>query len=127
LKHSLFEIPKLTDYTISEINEMYNQIKSKSEELINEGKFREYLMSLPKYSRLGFFESIIKKPTINVNFWDIEDREYWEFLRLLWIENTDEIFGHRDTWYRLFSSSRGQKECFMNESERCFLFNYLKN
>jgi|694.fasta_scaffold13359_11 hypothetical protein len=127
--HNTFELTDVLKYSPLEVNEKFISNSEKQKKWLENNEFEKYLLSIPDYNRLNIFQ----QHTINfynlkeLDKWELDNREYWELLRLIWIENNEPIIENGgELWRELFLCDREQKEFFMNEEER-YYFNNLPN
>jgi hypothetical protein len=122
--HYEFELSDISKYTSEEINDLFNKQKIYLNSLIKEFKFKEYILSIPKQYRVNSFLNHTQYPNRKrESLWNIEDKEYWELLRFLWLSFSYNVYEIRDTWWFLFRSERTNREYFMKEVERIYLNN----
>jgi hypothetical protein len=125
IKHPEFELFDISKYTSDEINELYLKQNELLENYITLGSFKDYIMSIPDRSRVWKFHNFtnIKSNQKRKDYWNIDDKEYWNFLRFLWIEYSNDVKRIGHIWTDLLRSKRTNKEYFMNEEERTFFEN----
>ena len=120
--HYEFELSDISKVSSEEINELYSKQRLLLDRYIENGQYRDYIMAIPKSARINAFLRFTEKPEIKrQKLWNISDKEYWEFLKFLWTEYSENVFKNRDTWWFLFRANRKNREFFMNEAERIFL------
>jgi hypothetical protein len=125
IKHPEFELYDVSKYSSDEINELYLKQKELLENYITLGRFKDYIMSIPVRSRVWKFHYFtnIKSNQNRKDYWNINDIEYWKFLRILWLDNSKNISQLSHIWYELLRSKRLEREFFMNQDERTFFQN----
>lgn len=127
-----FELNDISKFSSSSINEKYISHVKELKKLLENSNYKTYLDSIPKRYRVYKFIEFTRKPKKgsllyhyrNGNeLWVLDDKKYWEFVRFLWTEYSENVFIGRQYWFELFTSNRNNKEFFMNEGERLFLEN----
>jgi hypothetical protein len=127
-----FELDDILKYTSSSINDGYVSHLKNLKYLLKCSDFKGYLDSIPGDSKVYNFLEFTRKPkrgTLLYNYrngrelWELEDKKYWEFVRFLWKECSENVFSIRHLWLELFTCDRENKQYFMNSEERTFLEN----
>lgn len=111
--HNQFELFKIHNYTPSEINKLFEVKLRKLINLKNDNNIIEYFQNIPAKFKISTFRRL----TCDNEWFGLTNKEYWETVRLLWNENSKQ-FDDRMNWWVIFGNKRGDKEYFMNETER---------
>jgi hypothetical protein len=127
-----FELNNISKYTSSVINEKYITHLKILKDLLEHSNFEKYLESIPKDLRVYKFIEFTRKPQKSTllyhwrngkELWELDDKKFWEYVRFLWTNYSDDVSSNRQYWLELFTNTRNYKEYFMNLEERQFLEN----
>jgi hypothetical protein len=125
-----FELIDIAKYSPTSINEKYVSHLNNLKELLENSNYKEYINSIPSYSRVYKFVEFTRKPkkgTLSFHYkngrelWELDDKNYWEFVRYLWKEYSDNVFSKRHIWYEIFGCERNNRNYFMTHEERLYL------
>jgi hypothetical protein len=121
-----FELKDISKLTPSKINENYVSHLKKLKNLLEEFNFEEYINIIPEeyktYKFLNFTE-IPGKSILGYNrnfreLWELDDEEYWKFLRKLWNNSIGINFLNGFNYYKSVKNRKTGSEFFMTYDER---------
>ncbi|MBZ5653552.1 MAG: hypothetical protein LAO18_24085 [Acidobacteriia bacterium] len=110
ISHPLEHDPGAGGMSPAVINWRYAAMQAQAAQAIKERDWSSYIFTHSKPYRVGAFMDVMD---------DMTDREYWSELAAVWIGSENTHQNHWD-WRRLFASTRGEREYFMNAGEREF-------
>lgn len=113
-RHPELFLENCSKFSSNEIQELLAERKNLLLQYITSENWTSYFNTLPNYSQITNFHNLFVKRRTD---YKISDEEYWRLLRILWINNGQEIFGNRHIWYKLFFESRLHSSSFMSERE----------
>ena len=113
-RYSTIILSDLTSETVvDKINADFLERKQEAEDACTQKRYQDYLMLIESSCRATVFEYEVASL--------LPDDQYWSILRHLWLNHKLPPHWDGDTWFKLFASSRKQRQLLMNEEERAVL------